>query len=298
MAEPTGEPQNKKQKIETKEEEEEQEEGCVEYKLFVAIEDTKGKPEKGDEEEEDIGSEDSDEDSEEEEEEGLLVYKWDDLNFGEDVLEKVKKMSSSLYDHSDEGFQEIEAATTKKTGEEKESEEEDDGEEEKGNGELITLDKVDLAAMLVVKICKDKGTAEITQLFTDPEYRDRGVGNDLTNAALCFVQETYEVKHVDVFAVCGSGPFYKKVGFEYVSNEKGDSNDLAEDKDDSEQPERCIMRYTFPSGTQSTSEEEDDDGEDDDDEDDNGDEDDDDNEDEDDSENDNENDDENDSDGN
>lgn len=249
------EPQNKRQKVDhevepetdkvpkVEGEEEEEEEECAEYKLFISvknIEDEKKKPEKDEAEEEDLGSEDSDEDSEDEEEDdGFVIYEWEDLNFGKDVLEKVKKMSHSLYDHSDEGFQEIESATEKQK-----------------EGELITLENVAVGGMLVLKIGKNEKTAEITQLFTDPEHRDNGIGNDLTQVALDYAHKDCGVDHVDVFAVCGSGPFYKKAGFKYVSNEKGDSKDLSEDKDDSEQPERCIMRYDFSDVNKEEEEEE------------------------------------------
>ena len=78
------------------------------------------------------------------------------------------------------------------------------------------------------------------------------------------------MKHVDVFAVGGSAPFYKKLGFKYVSNEKGDSTDLPEGKSDSEEPERCILRFdlseiTLEGSNEEDKEEEDDDDDDDDD---------------------------------
>ena len=276
------EPQSKRPKVDpeenaasssSKEEEEEGNDCATEYKLFVAVknieDEEKKDPKKADEaEEEDLGSEDSDdgdEDDDNEEEDGFVVYEWEDLHFGADVLDKVKKMSYSLYDHSEEGFQEIEEAASASA-----PPAEDSKEKEAKSEDVVTLANVAVGGMLVLKVCKDKEAAEITQVFIDPEHRDNGIGKELALVALEFAKNDCGAKHVDVFAVGGSAPFYKKLGFKYVSNEKGDSTDLPEGKSDSEEPERCILRFdlseiTLEGSNEEDKEEEDDDDDDDDD---------------------------------
>eukprot|EP01105_Mastigella_eilhardi_P010554 TRINITY_DN2467_c1_g2_i1.p1 TRINITY_DN2467_c1_g2~~TRINITY_DN2467_c1_g2_i1.p1 ORF type:complete len:321 (+),score=141.25 TRINITY_DN2467_c1_g2_i1:11-973(+) len=176
--------------------------------------------EEDEEEEEELEEDEDDEEEEEEEEEakeeeaeaGVLF--WEDRPCKE-FLDTVKRMSRNIYDNSDEGFGDAEAASTARVPCDPAvvaATRERDGVRERET----------VVAMLVVRLARPTG--ELLQLFVDPDYRHAGIGDLLTRRALALAA-AHGATRLEVFAAGGSPAFYRRCGFFDVPDDAASSHD-------------------------------------------------------------------------
>jgi GNAT superfamily N-acetyltransferase len=203
------------------------------------------------EDEEELGTEDSntsdDDDGEEEGGSGgsmdVTLLEWTERRFPPTAVAAIKAMSRKIYDHTTEGWCEIDAATTAATTV-----------TEAAEWAYHEGDRAGVVGMLVLREPQPQSQshAEITQLYVLPSHRDRGIGRDLVEYCLDWLHAASSLASasasasspspspsqslpvVDCFAVGGSYGFYRRVGFVPV------------DKPDNPRA-RCEMQFRFPS---------------------------------------------------
>ncbi|KAH3758706.1 hypothetical protein Pelo_9490 [Pelomyxa schiedti] len=167
------------------------------------------------------------------------VFLWDDRPL-QVYIDTAKAMSRSIYDHSDEGFADIDSATQSKTPipphtapntiqipqQHNPTPEQPSATTSTTSASNTTTTETSSAASTaqlsehdddvlvgMLLLVEEYPECEILQLFVDPEWRTQGIGGQLVCAAIDYARKSeYHPVAVNCFAV-GSWKFYRKWGF-------------------------------------------------------------------------------------